>query len=133
MDVILAKLKKDGEDGETPDPEEDVNKNLKKAGSQLKEALEEMEKRLRVPPGTKGIVADTDALAKISYALRNMGSSWDAPTPAQLTYLEQSRDLLQEVLADFNRLFQEEVTAFRRQVWEAGIVLLPETEPLRLD
>ncbi|MFQ5695800.1 MAG: hypothetical protein ACE5HB_07420, partial [Terriglobia bacterium] len=99
---------------------------------ELKKALKDMERRLWVPPGTKGIVGDTDVLSKVSFLLRAFSSSWEAPTDAQLTYLRQADALAQEVFADFNRLFDEQVAAFRRQVQEAGIELLPPREPLAL-
>ncbi|MGH9788240.1 MAG: hypothetical protein ACRD4U_06015, partial [Candidatus Acidiferrales bacterium] len=85
--------------------------------------------RLWVPPGTKGIVGDADALSKARYVLRSLGSSWDSPTEAQRTYLRQAEAAADAVLKDFNQLFGSEVADFRRRVREARIELLPEEAP----
>ncbi|MGH9787256.1 MAG: WD40/YVTN/BNR-like repeat-containing protein, partial [Candidatus Acidiferrales bacterium] len=61
------------------------DKDLLKAARALQQSLTRMEKRLWVPPGTKGIVGDADALSKARYVLRSLGSSWDSPTEAQRT------------------------------------------------
>ncbi len=107
---------------------------LRKEGDRLKEKLEAMEKRLRVPPGTRGIVADRDvAYSRVRFAQFSLGSSWDAPTPAQLRSLDEAQELLSEVLAEFNRLYAEEVAAFRARVQDAGISLFSPEEPLSLD
>ncbi|MDQ3283430.1 MAG: hypothetical protein M3Q69_18680, partial [Acidobacteriota bacterium] len=74
IDAATAKLKKDDDDQpaaakKEPDP-------LAKSAGALKEKLDAMERRLRTPPNTKGIVADTDLWAKITYPLYAMQSSW---------------------------------------------------------
>jgi hypothetical protein len=89
-----------------------------------------MERRLWVPPKTKGIVADTDVFNKINYPLFAMQSSWDAPTPAQLAYLERAEKLLQNVLADYNKLFAEDVAKYREEVRKSNVTLFGEEPPL---
>ena len=42
-----------------------------------------------------------------------MQSSWDAPTPAQLTYLDRAEAELRKVLDDFNKVFAEDVTKYQ--------------------
>jgi len=124
IESIASKMKKpDDAADKTPDP-------LVKSGTALKKRLDEMEKRLWSPPKTKGITADKDVLAKINYPLQSMQSSWDAPTPAQLAYLERAEKLLQTVLADFNRLFAEDVAKYREDVRKANVSLLNEEPPL---
>ncbi|HJQ35947.1 MAG TPA: hypothetical protein VKB93_02300 [Thermoanaerobaculia bacterium] len=108
IDAVAAKLKKD-DDSADPDP-------LIKQGGDLKKKLDAMEKRLWSPPKTKGIVAETDALSKIQYPLQSLQSSWDAPTPAQLAYLTYAEGVLREVLADYNKLYSEDVARFREAV-----------------
>ena len=54
-----------------------------------------------------------------------MGSSWEAPTPANLDYLRQAEALAEKVLADNDQLFATKVADFRQQVAAAGIALLP--------
>jgi len=84
-----------------------------------------VEKRLWRPPDAKGLTAPTDAWSKVSYALRAVGSSWEAPTPANLDYLRQAEALAEKVLADNDQLFATKVADFRQQVAAAGIALLP--------
>ncbi|MFQ5720562.1 MAG: hypothetical protein ACE5IK_13560, partial [Acidobacteriota bacterium] len=138
IDVVLAKIRgmEDaskaaseadgavaGDRGE-PDEEREARKALRETGEKLKKQLTGLEKRLWTLPDTKGIIAETDALSKVSYAFRNLGSSWDPPTGAQLTYLRQAGDLLDTVLTDLNAFYDEDVRSFRRDVKDAGIQLL---------
>jgi hypothetical protein len=124
IESVSSKLKKDEDAADkTPDP-------LVKSGGELKKRLDEMEKRLWVPPKTKGIVADMDVLSKIQYPLQSLQSSWDAPTPAQLAYLERAEAQLKTVLADFNKLFAEDVAKYREEVRAKNVVLFPQDPPL---
>jgi len=102
-----------------------------KSGAELKKKLDAMEKRLWSPPKTKGIVADTDAMAKVQYPLQSMQSSWDAPTPAQLAYLTYAEGLLREVLADYNKLYSDSVAQYRDAVRKANLMLLPDYDPIQ--
>ncbi|MFQ5670651.1 MAG: hypothetical protein ACE5HD_09070 [Acidobacteriota bacterium] len=137
IEVVIKKATQAGQDlqqGEkTGGDQENPFKNLIDAGRDLISSVEAMEKRLRTPPGDKGIGPQKDALSRISYALSNLTSSWDPPTPAQERYLEEATSTLQEILVDFNELFHKEVAAFRRQAQEAGFVLFPESQPLTID
>ncbi|HXE76173.1 MAG TPA: hypothetical protein VNN18_11160 [Candidatus Xenobia bacterium] len=101
-------------------------KELLQAARTLQKSLNQMERRLWVPPRSKGIQPDTDVMVKVRYVLRSLGSSWDKPTDAQLTYLRQAEAEANKVLADFDNLFATEVADFRRRVREAAIELLPE-------
>jgi photosystem II stability/assembly factor-like uncharacterized protein len=124
IDSVSSKLKKDEDAADkTPDP-------LVKTGAELKKRLDELEKRLWLPPKTRGILAETNVLGKINYPMESMQSSWDAPTPAQLAYLDRAESLLKTVLADFNKLFAEDVAQYREQVRTKNVVLLPEEPPL---
>lgn len=122
IDAVNAKLKKD-EPGATPDP-------LVRTGTTLKQQLDAMERRLWMPPKTRGIPAETDVWSKISYPLFALQSTPDAPTAAQLTYLDRAERLLRNVLADYNKLFAEEVAKYRDEVRKQNLVLLPEWPPL---
>ncbi len=131
IDTALAKVrareekeKKDA--GETPEP----SAALAKSARELKARLDEMERRLWKPEGSKGEQPDRDAESRADYAMRSLGSSWDAPTPAQLAYLEQAEKQTRDTLADLNRLFAEDVAAFRAKVKELDVQLLPELPPL---
>jgi hypothetical protein len=124
IDAVNAKLKKDDPKAE-PDP-------LEKTGNALKEKLDAVGKRLRIPPQTPGIVADTDVWSKIGYPIYAMQSSWDAPTEAQLQYLARAEAALRTVLADVNKVFAEDVAKYREQVRAGNLVLLPEEKPLEI-
>ena len=123
VDVVLKKLAERKKDPNAEDPPE--VKELRKSAKALKDALTATEKRLWRPPDTKGLTAPTDAWSKVSYALRAVGSSWEAPTPANLDYLRQAEALAEKVLADNDQLFATKVADFRQQVAAAGIALLP--------
>jgi photosystem II stability/assembly factor-like uncharacterized protein len=134
VDTVVAKVKAqqaeratDGKAAPT-----DAEKQLLKSAGELKKALATMEKRLWQPPETKGIPAENDAMSKLDRLLRFYRSSWDAPTAAEKVYLREAEELVGKILPDFNQLFAEPVAAFRAQVKEMGIELLPEKEPLSL-
>ena len=131
IDDVLEKAK--GEKGEgATGTNGGSNGELIASGRELKKTLDALERRLWVPPGTKGIVADTDALAKVRYVQRSLSSSWSAPTDAQRAYMRQAEALLEEVLTDFNRVFAEDVTEFRAKVEAAEIEFLKPAEPLEV-
>jgi photosystem II stability/assembly factor-like uncharacterized protein len=122
IDAIAAKLKKD-EPGAEPDP-------LIKTGATLKEKLDKIERRLWSPPKTKGIVAETDVWSKIQYPIYALQSSWDEPTAAQLGYIERAETDLRNALAEFNKLYAEDVAKYREDVRKANLVLIPEEKPI---
>jgi len=115
IETIAARVKK--EDQKEPDP-------LVKSGNALKKRLDAIERRLWTPPKTKGITADTDVFSKIGYPMSAMQSSWDAPTAAQLAYLERGEVLLNEVLAEVKQLFDGDVAKYREEVRKRGVELL---------
>jgi photosystem II stability/assembly factor-like uncharacterized protein len=124
IDAVAAKLKKeDADPGDEPAP-------LVKSGTALKTKLDSIERRLWTTPKTKGIIQENDVMAKLGYPLYSMQSSWDAPTAAQLTYLERAEKQLRETLIDFNKLFAEDVAKYREDVRKENVVLLPEQPPL---
>lgn len=129
VDAVTAKLKARVKKDEKDPPGEE----LTKAGRDLRKKLDEVEKRLWQPEGAKGILPETDAENRLDYAIRAIGSSYDAPTPAQLAYLERAESEARKVLADFNRLFAEDVAAFRAKVRELDVQLLPETQPISIE
>jgi len=105
---------------------------LLKAGGELKKALGEQEKALWTPRDTKGIPAETHPWSKVRYIQRSLGSSFDAPTPSQLTYLEQAETAVQEALEKLNAFFAEDVAELREMYRESGLELLPEEGPVEI-
>ena len=115
IDSVSAKLKKDEPDAE-PDP-------MTKSGAALKRKLDALERKLWVPPKTKGIVAETDVWSKINYPLFALQSSWDEPTPSQLAYLSRAEAALAEVMAEVNRVYAEDVAKYREEVQKGNVGL----------
>jgi hypothetical protein len=133
--VVLGKARHAGRDEHYPDDDErlsDPYRALVESGTALTEALDGLEQRFWSPPSEKGIGPEDDALSKIAYAERSLGSSWDAPTPAQVDYLAVAEKKLGEAIEAFHELYDTEVAEFRRGVDESGLSLLPESERLTL-
>jgi photosystem II stability/assembly factor-like uncharacterized protein len=129
--TVLGKLDREKKDRKAEEESGPV-RDLRDAARDLQKGLDRLERRLRVPEDTKGIVAETDLESDIRYAARSLSSSWDAPTPAQLVYLDNAEQELRAVLADLDRFYAEQVGPFRQKVQDAGIGLLPEWQPVRI-
>ncbi|HET8796385.1 MAG TPA: hypothetical protein VFO89_01770, partial [Thermoanaerobaculia bacterium] len=128
IDAVAAKLKKDDDPaGPAAEPPP-----LVKSGTALKAKLDAMERRLWTPPKTKGITAENDVMSKIQYPYFSLQSSWDAPTPAQLVYLDRAEKQLRDTLTDFNKLFAEDVAKYREEVRKENVTLLPEQPPVEV-
>ena len=132
-DQVVAKVQsakkdqeKDSAAGESkPDP-------LVEAAGKLKGDLDKLERRLWVPYDAVGIQPPTDVLAKLFDAYGGIVFSSQPPSPTHLERLRQVEATAQAVLADFNRFFATDVAAFRKQVEDAKIRLLPEMEPVEV-
>lgn len=96
-------------------------------------ALDEQEKALWTPPDTKGIPAEEDPWSKIQYISRSLGSSFDAPTASQQTYLEQTETAVTQALEKLNAFFAEDVAKFRAMYRESGLRLLPDEGPVEVE
>ena len=138
VDAVTARLKaredkerKGREETAPPSPDSPAGA-LMKSARELRRKLDEVERQLWQPEGTKGIQAETDAENQLTYAMRAIGSSYDAPTPAQLAYLERAEEEAREALAAFNQLFSQDVAAFRARVRELDVQLLPEAPPISI-
>jgi photosystem II stability/assembly factor-like uncharacterized protein len=108
---------------ETPSP-------LAGAAEKLGKRLDELEKRLWQRPDAKGIREPDDIANQIGIAGGAISGQWDPPSATQLEALRQAADQLDKLLADLNRFCSTDLAAFRRQVVEAKVGLLPEEPPL---
>ena len=108
--------------------------DLARAGRSLNEKLTELEKTFWSPPGSRGQrTPRTDNVSRaIGQVSGSLEDSWDAPTPTQEIRMQQAEAMLQEALAEFNRVFAEDVANFRSQVQSADIALLEPQEPLTM-
>jgi photosystem II stability/assembly factor-like uncharacterized protein len=97
---------------------------LQEQAGALKDGLDELEKRFRTPPETKGIVYDEDKVVnRIGLAMGYVGSSHDTPSPTAMEYVEMARAALQQGEAALEHFMSTELSAFARAVSEAGIGL----------
>jgi photosystem II stability/assembly factor-like uncharacterized protein len=133
IDAITMKLKARDADADTTDDKKSPQKALIKAGGKLKKSLSKLENNLWQGPDTKGIPPDDDVFSKFGTVLYMLQSSWDKPTSAQLTTTARAEKLLEEVFVNFNKMFETEVAEFRAKANEAGLDLLPKTNPLAMD
>jgi hypothetical protein len=128
-DLVVARVesakKKDAPADAKPDP-------LVEAAGKLKGDLDKLERRLWVPYDTVGIQPEKDVLTKLFYAFYYTLATWQPPSPTHLEHLRQAEAAAQAALADFNRFFAADVAAFRKQVDDAKIRLLPEMEPVEV-
>jgi photosystem II stability/assembly factor-like uncharacterized protein len=137
--VVLAKLdaqaaERERSGGGTPgQATDDPGKALRQSARDLQKKLSAVEKRLYTPPDTKGLIDDDDtALALVQNAGRALSSTWKAPSETTKSYAAEAEATVKEVLAYFNKLYAEDVAAFRQKVADAKIGLLGETGPIEV-
>jgi photosystem II stability/assembly factor-like uncharacterized protein len=135
--VVLAKLDARKKERENANPgaakdAADPDKPLAQAARDLQKKLGAMERRLYVPPDTKGLVEDVTPWNKVQDVGRAADATWTRPSPTTMTDLEESETAVKAVLADFNKLFAEDVPAFRKKVAEAKIDLFGEAAPIEV-
>jgi photosystem II stability/assembly factor-like uncharacterized protein len=107
-------------------------KALSEQADEVKKGLDELEKRFRVPPKTRGYVYDDDKVVnQIGMAQYYVGSTWDAPTDTAEIYVEQARAALHDALEALNHFMDKEVSTFGAAVNQAGIGLFSPVTPLQ--
>jgi photosystem II stability/assembly factor-like uncharacterized protein len=131
VEVVLQKLQP--KDKKAEPSKDDPNQALKDAARDLQKKLTEMEKRLWVSPDVKGIVDDRSLIAEVDAAEFPVLSTFEPPSATARIYLEQTEAVARKTFADFNKLFAEDVAAFRKKVGEAKIELLPEQGAISID
>jgi photosystem II stability/assembly factor-like uncharacterized protein len=118
--------------GKHPDDADNEElKALKKQAAEVGKGLDELEKRFRNLPETKGIVFSADKVGgKIGMARFYAGSATGAPSPTAAIYAEIARKALDEGLAAVNDYMDGDLAAFREAVTAASIGLLTPSEPV---
>ncbi len=125
VDQVLAQVRSE---------QDSTSQALADAGERLKQTMEALEERYSGRRDVQGIRRDPNTVrSRLSAAYSSMPSTWERPTGAELLLLEQGRQALAGFLEEFNRVFAEDVAAFREQVRAAELELFPEKEPLTLD
>jgi photosystem II stability/assembly factor-like uncharacterized protein len=137
VDVVIAKLRRAetreqerkkaaGIDVPPADARREEANPLLKAARELRRKIAAQERKLYVPPGTKGIVDDRTPYNRVQGAIFSVDSSWEPPNANQRTELQQAETLTTTAVQEVNRLLSEDVAAFRKQVAEAHVELLAE-------
>jgi photosystem II stability/assembly factor-like uncharacterized protein len=124
---------KDMEQGRGPRQgggDSEASSPLADAAEKLEKGLADLEKQLWNRPDAQGLQAPEDILDQISLEGSAVTGQWDPPSPAQLETLDQLASRLDGFLADFNRFCAADLAAFRKQVVDAKVGLLPEEPPL---
>ncbi len=132
VDLVLQKLQPKGKK-KTDTGKEDPNKALKDAARDLQKKLSDLESRLWVSPDVKGIVEDRTLLARITSATDPLLSSFSAPSATARTFLDQAETAARKTLAEVNKLFAEDVAAFREKVAAAHVGLLADQPPISIE
>ncbi|HTG33239.1 MAG TPA: hypothetical protein VLB76_09930 [Thermoanaerobaculia bacterium] len=136
VNLVLARLDaqdKERERNGAAKGGDDAGKALRQSARDLQKKLSAVERRLYVPPDTKGLVSDeTTALSKVENARRVISSSWETPSATANAYLDETDRTVREVLADFNKLYAEDVPAFQRKLADAKIGLLSDQGPIEI-
>lgn len=97
--------------------------DIEKQVRTLLDLLDGVERKVWAPPREQGYVADDHAWAKVSRARWMIESSWDAPTPAALTYLAEAEAAVADALEAVDALFATEIPDLRAA--EAAQALAP--------
>jgi hypothetical protein len=122
VDTVVALLERQKDPGASlPD---DLA-NLREQADAVRDGLDELERRFRTPPGTKGIVYDDDKVAnQVNLAMGFAASSSAAPSPTARLYAEQAQRALTAATTELEDFFNDDLAGFRQSVTAAGIGLL---------
>jgi photosystem II stability/assembly factor-like uncharacterized protein len=106
--------------------------SLEVAGRRLKETLVAVEETWVGPlEEEQGITREAESVvARLGFAAGALASSFDAPTPTQMTRLERAEERLRRAVERTNEVLAEEAADFRERAREAGLEYLPGREPL---
>lgn len=106
---------------------------LTEQADELNESLDELEKRFRTPPETKGVSYNYDkAVNRLELAQGYVGSTYGAPSAAAKTYVQIARNSVDETLSALNDFISRDLEDFRKAVAQAGIVLLSGVQAVEL-
>jgi photosystem II stability/assembly factor-like uncharacterized protein len=117
------------------DRNDDTARAIRRSADDLRKKLTEVaDLFIEEPNRVQGITRLTNTVAaRLSYVSRSLSSSWDPPTTTQVSYLRWAEQVLSEALKAWNRVFTEDVGAFRKQVEEAKLATIPAYEELSME
>jgi hypothetical protein len=139
VNQVLARLdarekeQRERNGGEARGREDAGDKALRQAARDLERRLSTVERRLYVPPDTKGLVEDdTTALSRVESTRRALGSSWETPSATAKAYLDETDATVRAALADVNKLYAEDIPAFQKKVADARLELVAAPGPINV-
>lgn len=125
IDRILEQIK-DGKDK--------TKKDVMNDGKKLNKTLNNFLKKLLGDRDAQGIPDRSASIfAKVSSASRGLGASFEAPAPSEKIKIKQAEKVLEKALDEFNKIFTEDVAAFKAKYKEANIEFFPEKELLHMN
>jgi len=99
-------------------------KALSERAENIRKALDELEKRFRTPPSTKGIIYDDDQVSSMIRLAKNyVGSTADAPSTTAGIYVDRARQALDDAVRAVDNYMAGELETFSQALSEAGIGL----------
>jgi photosystem II stability/assembly factor-like uncharacterized protein len=106
---------------------------LKDRAGEIEDSLDELEKRFRVLPETKGFPYDDDKIVnRLATAQGYVASTNDAPSAAAGTYIRLARRSVDDGISDLNAFIDGDLEDFRKALDAAGIGLLSNIDPVEI-
>lgn len=102
----------------------ELRDSLVARGGRVKRDAQALLAKLRVPPGTRGIVANNTVTSRLGQALGRATSYNDAPTADQLRELGWARSAAEAVLGEIAVFYDAQVKAYEDALRAAGFRLL---------
>jgi photosystem II stability/assembly factor-like uncharacterized protein len=122
VDVVLEQLKERKDSAST---------SLRRDADSLKKTLKTLTEKFIEPQDRQGLFRGDDAAAnKLGQVMGSLGSSFDAPTETQRTYLQFAEYNFLRALEKFNQVFSGDVKAFQEKVESMRVSLFPTLETL---
>ena len=130
------------EDGSSPEEEEGAaeaddeasespHKALLDAAKAFEAELDTFLEGLHGPKESKGITENDSVASKVRGLPWGLGSSWDAPTPAELRRIAEAEKALADATSEWKDLVEGESWRALQAAWrEAGLELLADPEPV---
>jgi hypothetical protein len=112
-------------------PSGEEGAELREAGQELKSVLRGALESLFTGPECQGICGRNVPISTVREPLGRLGSSMDAPSVTDRLAMVQAEAALRGILDEVNRIFSQEVAAYRQILLDAGFTPFPEQEPLR--
>ena len=109
-------------------------KELMDEAKALDEKLKALSEKVRPGSGRQGISDHSASLSsKIFMLYMEVANSFESLTQAAEVQMEKTKTSIEEFFAEYNKLFQTEVEAFKKHVVDSGVSLFKTFKPLSLN